>query len=193
MRSASGKVVVRFIVVLVMLVVGGMVTVGQAPRAKGDPTTLLSKAEIDSLLSTFPKTGEQGKVVDVGNHNVAVAFQKRSAIKLGAPVNSISHSKISEVYYILSGSGTMVTGGTVAQPKPWAADSDLVRIAAGPSISGVMTGGYSRYVSAGDVIVVPPGTPHGWAQIDDQVSYLMIRSDFDKLLPAGYVNPAINK
>ena len=39
------------------------------------------------------------------------------------------------------------------------------------------------------MIVVPPNTPHGWSQIDDQVSYVMFRTDPDKVLPAGWVNP----
>ena len=141
------------------------------------------------LVAVLPKTGEQVKVVGIGSYNVAVSLQRRNAVKLGAPVNAISHSKITEIYYITSGSGTMVVDGALANVKAMDPAGDVVAIAAGPSTQSVMTGGLSRNVSAGDVIVVPPNTPHGWSQIDDQVSYVMFRTDPDKVLPAGWVNP----
>jgi mannose-6-phosphate isomerase-like protein (cupin superfamily) len=163
--------------------------IGPASASTEIPTVALTHEQIAALLSTFPKTGEQVAVVGIGNYNVAVSLQRRTTVKLGAPVSAISHSRITEIYYIVSGSGTMVVDGTRANPKPMDPAGDVVMIDAGPSMSGIMTGGLSRNVSAGDVIVVPPNTPHGWSQIDDQVSYLMLRTDPDKVLPAGWVNP----
>jgi mannose-6-phosphate isomerase-like protein (cupin superfamily) len=169
----------------------GAATAASPAPSQVVPTVEITHDQIASLLSTFPKTGEQIKVVDVGKYNVAVSLQRRTAVKLGAPVNSISHSKVTEIYYIVSGGGTMVVDGAVPNAKPMDPLSDVVTKAAGPSMTGVMVGGLSRRVTSGDVIVVPPNTPHGWSQIDDQVSYLMFRTDADKVLPGGYVNPNI--
>ena len=182
MRTAIGRTVA-------MAALGVLLTAGAAAASTDIPTVALTHEQIAALQSTFPKTGEQVKVVGIGSYNVAVSLQRRNAVKLGAPVNAISHSKITEIYYITSGSGTMVVDGALANVKAMDPAGDVVAIAAGPSTQSVMTGGLSRNVSAGDVIVVPPNTPHGWSQIDDQVSYVMFRTDPDKVLPAGWVNP----
>jgi quercetin dioxygenase-like cupin family protein len=48
-------------------------------------------------------------------------------------------------------------------------------------------------VQAGDIILIPPGVLHAWSQITDQVTYLSVRPDPDRVLPAGYVNPLLLK
>ncbi len=40
-------------------------------------------------------------------------------------------------------------------------------------------------------MVIPAGVFHGWRDIEDHVTYLSIRPDPDRVLPAGYLNPAI--
>jgi len=50
-----------------------------------------------------------------------------------------------------------------------------------------------RKVSAGDVIVVPAGVYHGFSEVPDHIEYVLVRPDVEKVLPAGYVNPALKK
>jgi hypothetical protein len=38
--------------------------------------------------------------------------------------------------------------------------------------------------------LLPPDVCHGWRDITDHVNYLSVRPDSDRVLPAGYVNPA---
>jgi quercetin dioxygenase-like cupin family protein len=45
----------------------------------------------------------------------------------------------------------------------------------------------------GDVSVMPAGTPHGWSDIGTEVTYLSVRYDPKKVLPKGYVYPALKK
>ena len=52
---------------------------------------------------------------------------------------------------------------------------------------------YSRKVGPGDIIIIPPGVLHAWSQITDQVTYLSVRPDPDRVLPGGYVNPLLLK
>jgi mannose-6-phosphate isomerase-like protein (cupin superfamily) len=189
LRFSIGRTLKLALAALGVWVTASAVLIGPASASPEIPTVELTHEQIAALLSTFPKTGEQVKVMGIGNYNVAVSLQRRNAVKLGAPVSAISHSRIAEIYYIVSGSGTMVVDGTRLDPKPMDPAGDVVAIDAGPSMTGIMTGGLSRNVSAGDVIMVPPNTPHGWSQIDDQVSYVMFRTDPDKVLPAGWVNP----
>jgi quercetin dioxygenase-like cupin family protein len=54
-------------------------------------------------------------------------------------------------------------------------------------------GGERRTVTAGDVVVIPAGVLHGWVEIPEQVTYLSVRPDPDRVLPAGYVNPVLER
>ena len=57
------------------------------------------------------------------------------------------------INYILEGTATLVTGGTIPDPKPLAPASATLR---GKRIDG----GISRKVAAGDVVIIPGHTPH---------------------------------
>jgi mannose-6-phosphate isomerase-like protein (cupin superfamily) len=108
-------------------------------------------------------------------------------------VNGIAHTEVTEVYYITSGGGTLVTGGTILNPKPLAPDAEVVRVAVGPSVNGTFQGGQTRKVSAGDMVIIPPGVLHGWSEVPDHVTYVSVRPDAGHILPAGYVHPAVKK
>ena len=103
------------------------------------------------------------------------------------------HSLVTETYVVISGTGTLVTGGTIANPRDSAPTSTVVRILNGPSQSGATDGGRSRTISVGDVIIIPAGVFHGFSYIPDHITYLSIRPDPNKVLEAGYVNPAIQR
>jgi uncharacterized RmlC-like cupin family protein len=59
----------------------------------------------------------------------------------------------------------------------------------GPSRGGgKVIGGVRRKLGPGDVVIIPPSTPHGWTEVTgDQIVDLVVRVDPHKLLPAGYV------
>ncbi len=44
-------------------------------------------------------------------------------------------------------------------------------------------GGVSRRLAKGDVVIIPGGVPHGWASLEADITYLIVRSDPDKKLP----------
>jgi len=133
----------------------------------------------------------QLRVVSINNeYNVAIGILHRPHVDQ-SPGGALEHETATEVYHIISGTGTYVTGGKIDKGAESPPDSDLVKLLDGPSVQGgVVLGGVSRKVGPGDVIVIPPNTPHWFSKIDsDQVKYLVIRIDPRKLLPAGYVAP----
>lgn len=168
-------------------------TLSQSAKPPTEATDV-TKAEIDAVLK-HPEGGtdRQIKVVDIGKYNVGVGVLHRNALKRTETVRGIAHTHVSEVYYIVSGSGTLVTGGAIVEPMPLAADAEVVRVAVGPSVNGTFRGGQSRQVSAGDVVIIPPGVLHGWAEVPDHVTYVSVRPDAEHVLPAGYVHPALRK
>jgi mannose-6-phosphate isomerase-like protein (cupin superfamily) len=185
----SGRRVSTGCIRLAMLVAIPALCAGQAPR----PAVDVLKADIDAVIAA-PEGGadRQIKVVDVGKLNVGVGVLTQGPRPNdGKPVTGISHSQVTEVYYVLSGSGVLITGTEIDEPASLPADSEVVRVAVGPSLRATFIGGERRTVSAGDVVVIPAGVLHGWVEIPTQVRYLSIRPDPDRVLPAGYVNPTI--
>jgi mannose-6-phosphate isomerase-like protein (cupin superfamily) len=139
-----------------------------------DIQATLKKAPADSV------TDQAIRTVAVGNLNVGVGVVHRSA---KAPQTSIAHDELTEIYHILAGSGTLVTGGTLTKPERFPADSPTVKDLAGPSLRGAgLDHGVSRTVRAGDVVIIPAGTGHWFSSIDGAIDYEVMRVDPGKLL-----------
>ena len=107
--------------------------------------------------------------------------------------NGIYHNDTAETYIVISGSGTLITGGTIVNGTRSAADNEVTTILNGPSCSGTMVGFTSRQITEGDIIVIPERVPHGFSSVPDHVTYLSVRPDLKKVLQHGYVNPALTK
>jgi mannose-6-phosphate isomerase-like protein (cupin superfamily) len=176
-------------------VVGGLLTIFTATTfsQSGRPpalATYVMASEIQKVVGA-PGGGDRPvKIVDMGKYNISVAVLRRGATKAGAPVSAINHTKVTEVYYIVSGSGTLVTGGEVRDAKPLAADGELVREAVGPSNNGTFVKpAQSQKVGPGDMIIIPAGVYHGFSEVPEHVEYVTVRPDVEKVLPAGFVSP----
>ena len=207
-------------VVAASLVVFAVPTVlGQSGPSK--PATYITKEEVD-VVNKQPGGDRQIKVVDIGHENFAVGIVHRGATgATGAagggtarantpapepcgeksatppPANApsgLTHDSQTEGYYIVSGGGTMVTGGRIVNGRRSAPDSAVTRELNGPSCSGPVVGPdmVIRDVKSGDIIIIPPNTVHGWVSIPDHVDYLSFRPS-PGVLTAGYVHPSIKK
>lgn len=109
-----------------------------------------------------------------------------------SPAGMIAHDKTTETYIVISGSGTLITGGQIVKGRESGPNSEVTKILNGPSCSGRSAGTIvSRKMNVGDISVIPAGVPHGWTDITDHVDYLSVRPDPDKVLEHGYVNPTI--
>jgi mannose-6-phosphate isomerase-like protein (cupin superfamily) len=166
-------------------------------QSKPSPVVGITSAEIEAVLKhTGPEgagTDRQIRVADLGSYQVGVGILRRGPTKPGAPVAAITHSQVTEVFYIVSGSGTIVTGGPIENDRPFPPETEFVRLAVGPSSGGVFKGGDRRRIAAGDVVIVPAGVPHGFDDITDQLTYLSMRPDVEWVMPPNYVHPALRK
>ncbi|MBZ5607123.1 MAG: AraC family ligand binding domain-containing protein [Acidobacteriia bacterium] len=161
-------------------------------HAANQPATDVTNADIQKALKKTASavvSDQQLRVVDIdGEYNVAVGALHRARLAATASVAGLTHSRITEIYHVIEGSGTLVTGGTLKNAKESPPDGEIVKVLAGPGLTGVIEGGVSRKVGPGDVIIIPPGTPHGFSEItSDQIVYVVTRMDPHKVLPAGYV------
>ncbi len=103
------------------------------------------------------------------------------------------HDDTAETYVVISGSATLITGGSVVNGRRSPADSEVTTILNGPSCGGTIVGYTSRQIKVGDIIVIPEHVPHGFSAIPDHVTYLSVRPDLKKVLQHGYVNPALKQ
>ena len=112
----------------------------------------------------------------------------------GSPGTGIAHDHQTETYIIVSGSGTLITGGRIVNGRKSAPDSPVTTVLNGPSCSGAIAGPdvVTRVVKTGDIIIIPAGVPHGWSDIPDHVDYLSVRPDPDRVLKP-YVHPSVQK
>jgi mannose-6-phosphate isomerase-like protein (cupin superfamily) len=135
-----------------------------AQRGSVPPAPYMSAADITTGLSTaVAADAAAGAAVTVAP---GIAVRRRTGG--GEPQYAIIHPLSMEIYYIIEGTASLVTGGVLDPPPAAPADPDVVR-------SKTITNGLIRKVGKGDVIVVPPGTPHWFSAVDGTITYLESR------------------
>ena len=161
-----------------------------APTCVKCPGTYISKSELDAYTAKavqFGITDQQVRSVDVGKSQVGIGMVMRPHLEAG-PIRAGSvaeHEQISEVYYIIEGSGTLITGPDLINQVKRAADEKTVRLQNGPgwSADGIRNPQTHR-LKAGDMVVIPAGTGHLFTEIPgDHITYMMVRIDPDKVVP----------
>jgi glc operon protein GlcG len=95
-----------------------------------------------------------------------VASYKVHASRRTEPGVAEVHTRDTDIIYVLEGSATLVTGGTVVEGKTTAPDE--IR---GTEISG----GETRNINPGDVIIVPAGVPHWFKDVKGPVLYYVVK------------------
>jgi len=158
-----------------------------SPTCHMCPGTYIPAAEIQAYLQRAQGqavSDQQVRSVDVGKSNVAIGLVHREKLAAPAPGSVAEHDLVSEVYHVISGSGTLMTGPDLVGMKRRPADNEAVRLLNGPGNNAEsIRNGVSHQLKTGDVMVIPAGTGHLWTKIDDQITYLMVRVDPDKATP----------
>jgi len=127
---------------------------------------------------------QQVRAVDAGRTQVGVGIVYRSRLIKPADNSVAEHHQVSEVYHVLDGEATLVTGSGIEGFQPRPADDRAVVLLNGPGGNGSsIRNGVTHHLRAGDVIIIPAGVGHWFTRIDDHIRYLMIRIDPDKVLP----------
>ena len=146
-------------------------TLGLAAGEQQASGTVITGDEIAATLtqSIANNTVDQPiKLAEVpGGHKASLALLRRTK----AETSALIHDYVTEIYQIVEGSGTLVTGGALDDPK----ESDLTRLNAGMSHTGTHRGGERRKVKAKDVIIVPAGMAHRFSELDGPITYLVYR------------------
>ena len=151
------------------------------------PGTHIAVAELESYTKKAiaeKLVDQQVRDIDIGKAHVGIGMVHRGRLEKPAPNSVAEHDQISEVYHIISGSGTLVLGPDIVNRQRRPATSRTVVEFNGPGNNGSeVRDGIAYELKAGDVVVIPAGTGHWFVKIDDHIDYLMIRVDPDKVTP----------
>lgn len=151
------------------------------PSCNACSATYVPAEELQEFLQ-IPAVDQQVRSLDIGKTNVQVAIAHRG--RLEEPGSVAEHSLVTEIYYVISGSGTNITGPDLVNSVPRPPTNNAVQRLNGPGHNAeAIRNGQTVDLKAGDVLVIPAGTGHQFTRIDDHITYLMIRVDPDKVVP----------
>jgi glc operon protein GlcG len=122
-------------------------------QADGPRVTLISR---DDVADAFAR----------GKPLIEVEGYKIHASRREGPGMAEIHTRDTDIAYVLEGSATLVTGGSAVGLK-----------SIGPEElrgSGI-TGGETRQLKAGDVVVIPNGVPHWFKNVKAPFLYYVVK------------------
>ena len=76
------------------------------------------------------------------------------------------HERVVDVMHVVSGHATVVTGGSMVDPR---------EIAPGELRAAAVEGGRRRELSEGDVLAIPNGVPHQFSEVSDPFLYFVVK------------------
>ena len=161
----------RFAFLRVSFAMLAMLVILTAPpvAAQDSPeATDVTSAGIQKFINALPRDRVSDRAIRIvnvtGNYQVGVwgVFRPKD-FPGGANLHEVNTT---EIYYMVEGVATLVTGGTL---------TDTNASTPGRGIEG----GVSRRVTKGDVIIIPGHTAHWFSEMETDIEYLIFRSDPD--------------
>jgi mannose-6-phosphate isomerase-like protein (cupin superfamily) len=135
------------------------VAFAQAPApSPAASRTMVSAADVAAMMAKAKAERKDQpllaqSMIQLAPYNVSLEYR-------AAVANAAVHETEAELFYVIDGSATLVTGGKLT--------ADATRNGANLTGKGI-EGGMSRKVAKGDFIMVPEGTPHWFSAIDGTV------------------------
>jgi mannose-6-phosphate isomerase-like protein (cupin superfamily) len=157
----------RVVVIGLALTCVSSLALAQQPAAQNPAQamkTMASAADVAALAAKAKSERKEGQalvaqpILQLAPYNVSLEYRV-------AVANAAVHEREAELFYVLDGSATIVTGGKLAEEKRTNAEN----------LSGAgITGGTSRHVAKGDFIMVPENTPHWFSVIDGSITLMSL-------------------
>jgi len=137
-----------------------------AQETKTSPGVLLFSRE--KLDASFAKADTQSGSANLWSRTTSAGtfdVHTNSRHQAGA-AQVYQHKVFTAVVYIVSGEATMVIGG-----------DGVTGVAAPPDKYGALSVpvGQSHHIKQGDVVIVPPGTPHSYKDVKEPFHYLEVQ------------------
>lgn len=104
---------------------------------------------------------------ETGDTLVTAPEFRVNASRRDGPGQAEIHLTDADIFYVLEGSATFVTGGELLEPRT--AGSGEIR-------GSAIRGGIERRLGRGDVITIPAGVPHWFKQVSAPFTYYVVKS-----------------
>ena len=129
----------------------------QAPPQQGG---VITAADFAAIVAKQPKDRNgNATFLQLAPYNVNMEH------RVNMPQNASIHDKEAELFYVVDGGGTIVTGGKLTNASRQNADN---------STGNGIEGGTSKKIAKGDFILVPEGTPHWFSAIDGELTLMSL-------------------
>jgi mannose-6-phosphate isomerase-like protein (cupin superfamily) len=124
-------------------------------------TAILSNAADDTSVTFIghDQVAKGGSLATAPNLSITVANRT-------APGMVEVHDKETDTFYVLAGSATIVTGGTMIGGSETGPGQHR-----GTDISG----GHAQTLTKGDVLVIPAGVPHWFKEVPASIDYYVVK------------------
>jgi mannose-6-phosphate isomerase-like protein (cupin superfamily) len=120
-----------------------------AQRGGGQPQPSITQTTVVTAAEVETRTGN-GNLIRLAPYNVNMELRK-----MGQAASV--HETEAELFYVIDGAGTLVTGGKLMEERRTNAEN----------LSGTgIEGGVTKRVSKGDWILVPAGEPHQFPAVE---------------------------
>jgi mannose-6-phosphate isomerase-like protein (cupin superfamily) len=130
-------------------------------------------SEDDALVANGKMTNGQPLVMQ-GPYRVTMEWRNASQGNINVDTTD------AEIFVILEGAGTLLLGGKLIDPRP--AKSFAWE---GPTLTSTQVKGAVAYkVTKGDMIMIPPNTPHTVSQVDQRLVFWSMHMPMPKGTPS---------
>ncbi len=172
--------------VVVAFALGRLSAQDVQPSCPMCPATYVAAEELAEYAFVGRSAGlvdQQVRSIDIGKAKVQIAVAHRGALP-SRRGRVAEHDLVTEVYVVMSGGGTILTGPDLVNKVRRPPDNRAVQFLNGPGNNAEdVRNGATHQLKQGDVFVIPAGTGHEFTQIDDHITYMMVRVDPDKVVP----------
>lgn len=128
------------------------------------PTVLRAQAD-DSQVRVIAHD-QVSRAFAKGKPLIEVGDYKIHASRREGPGIAEIHTRDTDIAYVLQGSATLVTGGTAV---------DVQSIGQEELRGAAITGGQTRQLVPGDVVVIPNGVPHWFKTVKAPFLYYVVK------------------
>lgn len=134
-------------------------TIGIAGLLALGATVALAQEAKPATYSSAAQVAERGRLATEDGYSVSV-------LRRTSPGQAEIHVKETDIFYVLDGSATIVTGGTVPDAKETAPEQKR---------GTTVTGGITQKLNKGDSMVIPAGTPHWFSEVPESITYYTVK------------------
>jgi mannose-6-phosphate isomerase-like protein (cupin superfamily) len=145
--------------ILLVAVFGAVAEAQQGGSASAAMKTFTSSSEIQAMIAKAKSERKENQPTIT--YPILQLAPYRASLEYRAGVGPAAvHEKEAELFYVIDGSATLVTGGKLVQERRTNAEN----------LTGTgIEGGNPRAVAKGDFIIVPENTPHWFSSINGTV------------------------